>query len=260
MKKFKLIQIYPGSPKLGTVLTPKVDEENTNTNNFYSEGSWFNPNDFSEYWEEVIEKDYEIVAMKIYKGIILEFKDGICVKRSDEISPNSTTCLKKILEQQPPEDFIYSVKRLSDGEVFTVGDYFDVGVGSRAIKSIWVDEDGHIRFTHENGGYDSSFEAWTFSVAKKTSPVIFTTDDGVGMRKGDIYYFVDIDGSSVDMRSTTQFSVKVSGYAYFSTQEKAVHYLIRNKPCLSIDDIERVFKLSRCHLESLIKSVKGKIC
>jgi hypothetical protein len=90
MKKYKLIKEYPGSPKLATELTPKVDKENTDTNNFYWEGSWFNPNDFSEYWEEVLQKDYEILR----------------------------TC--------PIVGTIYSVKRLSDGEVFTVGDIIKV--------------------------------------------------------------------------------------------------------------------------------------
>jgi hypothetical protein len=90
LRKFKLIKEYPGSPKLATELTPKVDKENTDTNNFYWEGSWFNPNDFSEYWEEVLQKDYEILR----------------------------TC--------PIVGTIYSVKRLSDGEVFTVGDIIKV--------------------------------------------------------------------------------------------------------------------------------------
>ena len=48
MKKYKLIKTYPGSPFLGKVLEPKVEKDNEDTNNFYWEGSWFNPNDFPE--------------------------------------------------------------------------------------------------------------------------------------------------------------------------------------------------------------------
>ena len=58
MKKYRLIKEYPGSPTVGTILAPKVDKELTNTNNFYWGGSWFNPNDFSEFWEEIIEYSY----------------------------------------------------------------------------------------------------------------------------------------------------------------------------------------------------------
>ena len=104
MKKYKLIKEYPGSPTVGTILAPKVDKELTNTNNFYWGGSWFNPNDFSEFWEEVVEEDYEIVSY-IKKG--------------------STTCTTtKRRGGENHEEFwnIYSVKRLSDGEVFTIGD------------------------------------------------------------------------------------------------------------------------------------------
>jgi len=88
MKKYKLIKTYPGSPLLGKVLEPKVEKDNEDTNNFYWEGSWFNPNDFPELWEEV---DYEIVD----------------------------TTIKNNLKQK-----ISSVKRLSDGEIFSVGDKF----------------------------------------------------------------------------------------------------------------------------------------
>lgn len=85
MKKYKLIKTYPGSPFLGKVLEPKVEKDNEDTNNFYWQGSWFNPNDFPELWEEV---DYEIVD----------------------------TIMKNNLKQE-----ISSVKRLSDGEIFTLG-------------------------------------------------------------------------------------------------------------------------------------------
>ena len=71
MKKIKLIRKYPGSPKLGTELTPKVDKENYNTNNFYWEGSWFNPNDFCEFWEEIVDPDYESLSFINKEGDII---------------------------------------------------------------------------------------------------------------------------------------------------------------------------------------------
>jgi hypothetical protein len=88
MKKYKLIKTYPGSPLLGKVLEPKVEKDNEDTNNFYWEGSWFNPNDFPELWEEV---DYEVVDTIVKNNLKLK---------------------------------ISSVKRLSDGEIFSVGDKF----------------------------------------------------------------------------------------------------------------------------------------
>jgi hypothetical protein len=101
MKKYKLIKTYPGSPLLGKVLEPKVEKDNENTNNFFWEGSWFNPNDFPEFWEEM---NYEILSY-IKKG-----------------STTCTTTKRRGGENHEKLWNIHSVKRLSDGEVFTVGD------------------------------------------------------------------------------------------------------------------------------------------
>ena len=47
MKKYKLIKTYPGSPKLGTILT-------------HEELQYCN---WNEYYQEVVEKDYEILSL-----------------------------------------------------------------------------------------------------------------------------------------------------------------------------------------------------
>jgi hypothetical protein len=123
MKKIKLIRKYPGSPKLGTVITPKVDIENYNTNNFYWEGSWFNPNDFCEFWEEIVEPDYKILSFKQNSGITDLWTNfysnswGRNVNGQCATSPYTT---EEILSNKFYA--IHSIKRLSDGEVFTVGD------------------------------------------------------------------------------------------------------------------------------------------
>ena len=68
-KKYKLIKEYPGSPELGIIAEERYVMK-----------------DQPEYWEEVVEKDYEILISRVVPQEIL------------------------------------SVKRLSDGEVFTIGD------------------------------------------------------------------------------------------------------------------------------------------
>jgi hypothetical protein len=127
MRKFKLIKEYPGSPKLGTVLTPKVDKGNDNTNNFYWEGSWFNPNEFTEYWEEVIEPTFQIIsftATNVWKGKTA----NLLPNGHYSINPDAKCgwTLREMLEVgncvKNGELQIHSVKRLSDGEIFTVGD------------------------------------------------------------------------------------------------------------------------------------------
>ena len=50
MKKFKLIKEYPRSPKLGTEIEIKESEVNTIKT-------------YPEYWQEIIEKKYEILEL-----------------------------------------------------------------------------------------------------------------------------------------------------------------------------------------------------
>jgi hypothetical protein len=106
MKQYRLIKEYPGSPGLNTIVEKiknsgssfyKIENANTAVPDYHVEN---NP----EFWEEVVEKDYEILSY-IKKG--------------------STTCTTtKRRGGENHEEFwnIHSVKRLSDGEVFTIGD------------------------------------------------------------------------------------------------------------------------------------------
>ena len=262
MKKCKLIQVYPGSPKLGTELTPKVDKENSNTNNFYWEGSWFNPKDFSEFWEEVVEKDYEVLIAKIVPYTIL------------------------------------SVKRLSDGEVFTVGDrakvyeygsiktidsmtlvtecssmkegiWLNYNSGSshiiHAIKQveqpIFLTHDGKdifagdkVWYVHKGGrsmsinylipslGTTFRSESYAYFLTKEAAEdyveknkVLFTTEDGVGIKVGDTYYFVDTD-FSISLSNALPGCGQYSERKYFSTYETAEYYVIVNAKVLSIEE------------------------
>src|SRR5699024_6507068 len=102
MRKFKLVSKYPGSLELGNVvkevegygyLNEKLDE---NAYKIYPEA--FIPKSYvedqPEFWEEV-EKNYEITALNIN------------LYESDSIVTE-----------------IEEVKRLSDGEVFRVGDKY----------------------------------------------------------------------------------------------------------------------------------------
>ena len=274
----------------------------------------------SRDWEQVIEKDYEILEVKIADGTIITYENGICTKRTDKCSVDQTLSLEQILRTNHIK-YIHSVKRLSDGEIFTVGDCFDVGLGSRVLESIWLDNDGVLGLNHEKGRITNTKGTGVFSKAKKISPTLFVTEDGVSItkdsksychvdlrtyaisesnnpipgvsgnmigkgfvyfstkeaaqkyidskrilfitkdgvevRKGDAYYYVDLHRSEIGLQ--TGFVDKDrSKFEYFSTYENAEDYLVRYKPCLSIDDIGRAISLTSWQLELLIKSVKEK--
>jgi hypothetical protein len=271
MRKFKLIKQYPASPKLGFIVFERHCGmyHNIETGNMY--GSQIIENQ-PEYWEEVIENDYEILISRVVPQEIL------------------------------------SVKRLSDGEVFTVGDRA-MTQGSRGghnirqfrirqrctgtdvngdytydgIDRIWIDwEEGcggnwlestvklkqPIFITHdgkdifegdtvwwvrkESYSY-SCFEAYSgikfhsnlnayFLTEEAASDyinrnkVLFTTEDGVGIKKGDKYYFVD---TNLKMSLAPNASAGCGLYderKYFSTYETAQYYIIVNAKVLSIEE------------------------
>lgn len=111
MKKFKLIKEYPGSPKLDTICSYKGNVW-SDSNEFTS--PIFNPKKYPEYWEEIIEKDYEIVSLKNKVGVII---NSSTIKK--EFTPESLylKATTTICKYSSDEFKIHSVKRLSDGEI-----------------------------------------------------------------------------------------------------------------------------------------------
>lgn len=96
-----------------------------------------------EFWEEVIEKDYEILKFKSSNT------DDLCELRGDgkyhytwNDSDRSGSSLEAILKIDTWR--IYSIKRLSDGEVFTIGDYItsDHYNDPRPISKILLERGG----------------------------------------------------------------------------------------------------------------------
>ena len=119
MKKYKLIKLYPGSPTLGTIVRTSDKEEYPGF--YYENGSYCHYGDiierFPEFWEKVVEKDYEILSY-------------ISKLKKCNIEP------KNPLFNNGDWD-IYSILRLSDSEIFTVGDRVD-SIGK--IKSFELEE------------------------------------------------------------------------------------------------------------------------
>ena len=108
MKKYKLIKTYPGSPELSTEIIETQINSLCPVNECYISGKTFmligddsfeikNPKNYPEFWEKVVEKDYEILCIK--------HKKSKCFYR------NSIDLRNLNLYD------IHSVKRLSDGEV-----------------------------------------------------------------------------------------------------------------------------------------------
>lgn len=233
MKKYKLIKEYPGSPKLGTIVELKND-------GFYpinTPGGWFSEKyhlkPFPEFWEEVVEKDYEILSYKsLKKGHILFYNE-----KYDKNFFNNYNWI------------INSVKRLSDGEIFTVGDKTNAGnLTGFSIKNNKI-------ITHHNpSGQDLNDDYYLEGLVLQKQP-IFTTEDGVDIYDGDNYYWLD-RSLNINNSGYTSIFMNTLNTLYFSTKEKAKEYILMNKPCLSINDIKFLdpdkYKFER--LKELVKS------
>lgn len=231
MKKYKLTKTYPGSPFLGKVLEPKVGKEENNTNNFYWGGNWFNPNDFPEFWEEEVEKDYEILSFKQDSGIKdlwTFFTSGWGRNVNGQCATNPYTT-EEILSNKLYT--IHSVKRLSDGEVFTVGDNITSDCYSHSLDKIILYEK-YILLQHN---YSTRTISHNLNNTNKCKS-LFTTEDGVDIFQPTLvwrvnkYFYLNPSGDYM-------ISKGCDSYKCFSTKEKAKEYVLMNKPCLSLKEV-----------------------
>jgi len=249
MKRYKLIKTYPDSPKLGYILEQKsgsVDCEN-----------------YPEFWELVVEKEFEVLSF-IYNNKTLKFSenqncfiyepyDGYNHRQLDFLLRNSNVYK------------IHSVKRLSDGEIFTIGDEIDLTKYEFNFpKSDILTEikiiDNKIRFKmnfQEKHDWNSSY---TLDYIQKLKQRLFTTEDGVDVFEGDNYVIVDNKDWYID--STGGKNLNEKDYRlYFSTKEKAEEYIVLNKPCLSFNEVYSLLgKLSTAALrQSDYQSLNTKL-
>ena len=255
MKKFKLIKKYPSiheEMNEGDVVTLGAD-------GFYlpegispiisfiygykKEEIENNP----EFWEEV--KDYEILeiiaspsmwttlSVKTWSptnthGISLDnmLYNGNCVESGDF--------------------FIYSVKRLSDGEIFTVGKD-ELSFAKGVITEISLDDTSSLDnckreipwlvINKENGTGLSS-------ARKRKRKPLFTTEDGVRIFEGDEYWFVWVGIPAHRQEKLKPYHIKkakeletnatwAEDARFFSTKEAAEEYILMDEKSLSINDV-----------------------
>lgn len=242
MKKFKLIKTYPGSPELGTIIERECRHYciDKNTHLRYP-----NIENYPEFWEEMIEKDYEIMSF------ILNSNGAILTKRSNgRYVYGDTSIVGKYTEEdilsndrkrtdweEDEEGFgysVHSVKRLIDGEVFTVGDMCnpigEYSYNKKPIAKIWFTDDGSLRIDSDN---------YTLSIGgiEHSKTPLFTTEDGVDIYDGDKYYYITSNFRMVILRTAKDHEALANGGKRFSTKERAERCVYNNKEQFSLNDI-----------------------
>ena len=255
MKKYKLIKEYPGSPKIGTTLnyTGNGWADNNQIAVFIVESSTF-----LEFWEEVIEKDYEIlsfIGINTIKGTL--FTKEQCGHEFEEYLKNSHKTLVTI----------HSVKRLSDGEIFTIGDRISF-ISNNPCSEIANIESFYVKNDYLMTQTVSSNIGNYLSTIQKVKQPLFKTEDGVDIFEGDAYHAVNttffnkygsqkaFDKKSPDLIPFWQSNGSVC--KYFSIKEKAEEYILMNKPCLSVNDLTTLICITNVYKTT--KSYETKLC
>lgn len=169
------------------------------------------------------EKDWEIVEGKSDNGLPHEWVNLSTIKKH-----GGTTC----------EDLgckIWTVKRLSDGEVFSVGD--KVEHTNDVTNPIGIIESFHI-MTNGLWFKTDNYDVPMCFIKRNTLKPLFTTEDGKQIFEGDRFYTVKKEKYYLDVwNCVASEKGNVSDLVYFSTEQAAKDYIVMNKPCLSVNDI-----------------------
>jgi len=146
---------------------------------------------------------------------------------------------------------IKSVKRLSDGEVFTVGDYFTYVPNGTKHKIISITNGSNVGLIIHGENNCSAIEKYGFTKIIKAEQPILVTEDGVDVSVGDSIFYVFNDETPIGNGGFNQkwkpIQIKASFnntgnnyYKLFSTLAAAEEYIIENKPCLSIKEFNSI--------------------
>lgn len=227
MKKYKLIKEYPGSPELGT----EIEDDEI----YHSSLKIAKSGKYPEFWQEVVEKDYEILSFKYnndptHNGFDANLQQNGTYHHSKLYDNNTGTKLERMFQLNNYQ--IHSIKRLSDGEVFTVGDKLTYGT----LTSINIIQNSVKLWLN----FKSSGGEWDIKDMIKSKKPLFTTEDGVEMFEGDSYWCVNTNPHLWTMwlqtsKATTQIN---KGVLIFSTKKAAEKYIQQNKPMYSLQDIK----------------------
>lgn len=155
-------------------------------------------------------------------------------------------------------------KRLSDGEVFKIGDIIkthehgphhqidsiSLSKGKDSLKrGIWINYQGGSQH---------------FSMSIKVKNKLLTTEDGVDIYVGDETWMLHknswyLSPKPIKHNNLSWFQVGEPAHWSFSTKEAAENFMFNHKPCLSFDDVKRNLALKAPELLVLANITKYRL-
>lgn len=201
----------------------------------------------SNDWEKVIEKDYEIIRYGDEKGNLWE----------------NGECAASLLGDG--KSHIFAVKRISDGEVFTVGDNINFNEKGTAkllkiqfeIASIDKGK-GTLCFVND---HEFLGKWWTVDKLSKVKEPLFKTVDGIDIYDGEQVFCLQRDDN--DNLSGNIAEVSTTPYPFnntvpvFAKKENAEKYIQDNSKRFSLNDIKRIVKEQGCFDTTLIRYLES---
>lgn len=147
---------------------------------------------------------------------------------------------------------IYSVKRLSDNEVFTLGEETNDG---QINEIIILGKEYELVTKHKILVVvikHRIIKRMYLSDLKKIKPVLFRTDDGVDIT--DKYHRIYIVDMEINWSIIIDFASNLIpthlSWKLFSTYKSAREYVTINQPCLSVNDVKRWDSWGKNYFES----------
>jgi hypothetical protein len=244
MDNYVLIKKYPGSPKLGTIVDKRgnfvyFDINSPNMHNTISENYVEN---YPEYWEKVNYKILSYYNHNIPHIIFMLNANGKYMYRNQELSEKHGC-------------YIHSIKRLSDGEIFTIGDKVQDSLTDK-LTNFKIQ---NITFFYSGSKIICQAESGTTMPLNtiRHCNVLFRTEDGVNIFEGNIYCAVFYNFKYLEQEAIENYKLD-NAHWRFSTKDKAEQFITMNKPCLSVNDVMNA-GYGICNPLSLINIVKEKL-
>lgn len=264
IKKYRLKQLYPGSPygiKVGDVVntTPHCKGRTCKRRIIIGSTKDVAFQNYPNLWEEISLPEYEILSF--YNEEEKESNPVLYKLRSNGnyfTEDNGATFLSEphltgsSLDSMLEDKDIYSIKRLSDGEIFSIGDKCNpTGVNQKNqqyVTKIWITVSGYLRISSQNF-------CLNLNTVEHTRVILFTTEDGVDIYEGDSYFGIQAGEHNGDQNliahnqwtvfeydpTTMTVDLTNTNIKRFKDKLNAENYVLLNKPCLSLNDVSEVY-------------------
>lgn len=129
-----------------------------------------------------------------------------------------------------PKYVIYSVKRLTDKEVFSIGDEI-YSIRNPHKNKIKIES---IKLINEVQIY---LEHCPLEFAHHVKQLLFTTEDNKPIYKGTTYVIVELPSYKIRKSIGMDGAMEHINQLYFSTEDSAKEYIIHKKQLFSLDEI-----------------------